>query len=183
MEDTYWVSPFAGSNASILGEMGGRKAHRENKDTVLKVLPSTVFIMRMTEIKNLNALLKGMNPVAISGEFVFCAVSEERLHTLNIAPTLVFREKEGVTLVIQKKGAEENNLLFQGTWALITLNVYSSLSAVGLLAIITKKLAQAKIPVNIVSAYYHDHIFVPYDKAVGALKILKRISASKIRVY
>jgi hypothetical protein len=58
---------------------------------------------------------------------------------------------------------------------LITLMVHSSLEAVGFLAVITERLAAAGISVNAISAYYHDHIFVPVDKAFQAMKILHQI--------
>ena len=61
---------------------------------------------------------------------------------------------------------------------MITLTIHSDLSAVGFLARITDKLAKAGISVNVCSGYYHDHLFVPIEKANNAIDILKRLSAS-----
>jgi hypothetical protein len=53
------------------------------------------------------------------------------------------------------------------------LTVHSSLTAVWFLAAITTKLAQSGISVNAVSAYYHDHIFVPIERIQEALELLQ----------
>ena len=63
-----------------------------------------------------------------------------------------------------------------GVWALITLTIHSDLNAVGFLAAITKKLAESNISVNAVSAYYHDHLFVPFEKSKQTMKLLQKIS-------
>ena len=55
---------------------------------------------------------------------------------------------------------------------MITLTVHSSLEAVGFLAVITRKLAQHSISVNAVSAYHHDHLFVPVACAEEAMILL-----------
>jgi hypothetical protein len=47
------------------------------------------------------------------------------------------------------------------------------LEAVGFLAAITTSLAIMDIPVNAVSAYYHDHIFVPHERRDDALECLR----------
>ena len=44
---------------------------------------------------------------------------------------------------------------------MITVMVHSALDAVGFLATITTRLAAAGIGVNLVSAFFHDHLFVP----------------------
>jgi hypothetical protein len=46
----------------------------------------------------------------------------------------------------------------------------SSLNAVGLIAAIAGRLAHAGISVNAVSAYFHDYLFVPTDKADEAMR-------------
>ena len=118
-----------------------------------------------------------MRPEQIKGEFVFCIISIEQFSKLEIIPLLVFHEKEGVTLILDRKIADKLNLSYQETWAFITLTVHSDLAAVGFLAAITKKLAEKKISVNAVSAYYHDHLFVPYEKAELALRALQELSS------
>ena len=45
-----------------------------------------------------------------------------------------------------------------------------------LLAAITAKLAAGGISVNPVSAFYHDHLFVPADKAEMAMNLLSEFS-------
>jgi hypothetical protein len=56
---------------------------------------------------------------------------------------------------------------------MITLSIHSDLEAVGFLAAITTALAAIDIPVNAVSAYYHDHTFVPYEHHDDALECLR----------
>ena len=60
---------------------------------------------------------------------------------------------------------------------MITLNVHSSLEAVGFLAAITARLAAAGMGVNPVSGFYHDHLFVPAERAAEAMEILSRMVA------
>ena len=81
---------------------------------------------------------------------------------------LLFREDEGTTVIVEDDNAEP-------AWAQITLRVHSSLDAVGMMAAISAALARVSVPCNVVSAYYHDHLFVPWaqrDDAVRALQTL-----------
>ena len=61
------------------------------------------------------------------------------------------------------------NIDYESVYKLISLNVHSSLDAVGLTAAFSAKLAEKNISANVVAAYYHDHIFVPEEKAEQAL--------------
>lgn len=126
--------------------------------------------------QNLNILLRTMQPELVEGEFVFCSVSTEELEQLSVDPVCQFREREGVTLILPRKQAEALHLNSLYVSRMITLTVHSSLDAVGFLAAITTKLAAHDISVNAVSACYHDHLFVPAEKAETAMRLLQEFS-------
>jgi hypothetical protein len=122
---------------------------------------------------SLQALLRDMKPEMREGIFVFCAIAEGTEIPAAINPLLTFREQEGTTLVMRREEAETTGLRHQFPSRLITLKVHSSLDAVGFLAAITARLADAGISVNAVSAFYHDHLFVPDHRADEALRLLR----------
>ena len=125
---------------------------------------------------DLKTLLKNMQPLADEREFVFCSIDAATLSQLSIKPTGWFREAEGVTLIIDKKQADKYMLHYGSVWSLITLTIHSDLTAVGFLATITDALGKSGISVNVVSAYYHDHLFVPYTECEHAIEVLGRLS-------
>jgi hypothetical protein len=59
---------------------------------------------------------------------------------------------------------------------MVTLNVHSALEAVGFLARITARLAGLGMGVNPVSAFFHDHLFVPEARAAEALEALRAMA-------
>ena len=126
----------------------------------------------MTGERELSRLLAAMKPELRDGEFVFCSVSPEALEGLRIEPVGWFREKEGITLIVERNAADSAGLKYECVMRMITLTVHSGLEAVGFLAEITNRLAEAGISVNPVSAFYHDNLFVPSEKAPAALKLL-----------
>ena len=63
--------------------------------------------------------------------------------------------------------------------AWITLEVHSSLEAVGLTAAFSKQLADNMISCNVIAGYYYDHIFIPIHKAEEALNLLDDLKNSK----
>lgn len=127
----------------------------------------------MTGEHNLAALLRDMKPEIHDGTFVFCTINDDAKLPTALKPLLTFREAEGTTLVIRQDEAEHLGLPHQFPSRLITLTVHSSLEAVGFLAAITARLAAAGISMNAVSAFYHDHLFVPEQRAEEALRILR----------
>lgn len=89
---------------------------------------------------------------------------------------MLFREDEGVTVVVEP-GEDDAAQVNELRWAQITLRIHSSLDAVGMMAAIAATLAKRNIPCNAVSAYFHDHLFVPWAqrrRAVAALEDLAR---------
>lgn len=59
---------------------------------------------------------------------------------------------------------------------MITLNVQSSLDAVGFLAVLTTRLAKYGMGVNPVSAFLHDHLFVPVGREEEAVRELGKLA-------
>lgn len=109
---------------------------------------------------DLDALLRHMKPELRPGIFVFCTIPTNAPIPAALNPLLTFREQEGTTLVIRREEAEAAGLRSAFASRLITLTVHSSLDAVGFLAAIAARLAEAGISVNAVSAFHHDHLFV-----------------------
>ena len=122
---------------------------------------------------NLEVMLQSLevevNPV--SGEY-----SDFSEHSSDIL--MSFRESEGFTLILKKSAADSTGISYTGTYRFLTIKVHSSLEAVGLTAFISKALADALIPANVVAAFYHDHIFVPSDMATRAKDILLQEAAA-----
>jgi hypothetical protein len=126
----------------------------------------------MSGEENLQILLSSMQPVLQDGVFVFCALHPGQTLPGDIELQGVFQEAEGKTLFLRKEEALRAGLPYAFESRMITLNIHSALSAVGFLSEITRRLAAARISVNAVSGFYHDHLFVPVDRAEEALNLL-----------
>jgi hypothetical protein len=131
--------------------------------------------------RDLAMLLQNMKPEMHEGVFVFCSIPADQEIPATLKPVHIFREREGTSFVVRREEAQSAGLSFQYASRLITLTVHSSLEAVGFLAVITSRLAEAGISVNPVSAFYHDHLFVPDDKAAEALHHLQDMSGPDSR--
>jgi uncharacterized protein len=121
--------------------------------------------------RDLKVLLHQVAPALHPDRFVYCSFPCHKLPPL-LDPVCTFREREGSTVIVTTKQAIEFGLAFRSEWALITLGVHSSLEAVGLLARVCRQLAAREIPCNVVSGYYHDHLFVPSEMADEATRAL-----------
>ena len=132
-----------------------------------------------TAEKNLENLLNFIKPVLHEGEFVFATVSLAARQRLDLQVVGEFREAEGCTLILPVDQAKKAGLEGQFRSRLITLSVHSDLNAVGFLAVVSAALAARGISVNVVSAYYHDHLFVPVEKASQAMSVLQELAARR----
>jgi hypothetical protein len=119
-----------------------------------------------------------MKPELMEGEYVFCTINKVDSQVMDLDALCRFREKEGTTIILNREIADDNKLPYNGVWSLITCTVHSDLNSIGFVAAISKKLAQAAISVNVVSAYYHDHLFVPVKDASRALKVLNDLGGA-----
>ncbi|PSN13634.1 transporter [filamentous cyanobacterium CCT1] len=125
---------------------------------------------------NLSQLLATMRPVRRAGEYVFCTLPAGQASHLGLEPIGLFHEEEGLTVILPRAQAEAVGLPCDAIFAMITLTVHSSLEAVGFLAAIATQLASHGISVNPVSAFYHDHLFVPVAQAEIAMALLHELS-------
>ena len=123
---------------------------------------------------DLSKLLASLEAVIAEEVFVF-ATSPSGQIPKGLAPQMVFHEKEGTTLIITKPEAEAFGIAYEYDCRMITLNIHSSLEAVGFMAHISNLLANAGISVNPVAGFYHDHLFVPVAKAEPAMQLLAEI--------
>lgn len=126
---------------------------------------------------DLQTLLASMQPQFHPAVFVFCTLPYSQIIPAAVSPLCQFREQEGLTLIVEKAAAESHGLAYQYPSRLITLTVHSSLTAVGLLAAVSQALAAQNISVNVISAYFHDHLFVPCDRADEAIACLQSLAA------
>ena len=125
---------------------------------------------------DLAALLAGMRPVLHPDVVVFATVGDEAELPAGVDPVMVFREREGRTLILREVDAAAAGIPSTFPSRMITLEVHSSLEAVGFLAAITTALAAAGMGVNPVSGYFHDHLFVPADRAKDAMAGLQALA-------
>ncbi|WP_394175320.1 ACT domain-containing protein [Thalassotalea litorea] len=132
----------------------------------------------MSAITDLNQLITSIKPELNEKEFIFTTVVGEVGDYLALNPLASFVETEGLTLILDKHQADSASIEYQGVFKQITLTVHSSLEAVGLTAAISAALAKEGISANVVAAYFHDHIFVPEDKATKAIRALAALSES-----
>jgi uncharacterized protein len=123
---------------------------------------------------NLSVLIKNMRPVLHEGEFVFCSLPNASFENENII--FCFKEREGITTVCTRAYAVEHQYAFLSVFAWITLDIHSSLEAVGLTAAFAHALAQKHISCNVVAGFYHDHLFVQHEKATLAIQVLHELS-------
>lgn len=120
-------------------------------------------------------LLAGMTPRLRPGRYVFATVTPDDAteHADRVAVVTV-AEDEGTTVVVAEPDAEGLDAEYPCAW--ITLEVRSSLAAVGFLAAVTRALAGAGISANPVSGFHHDHLFVPWERRQEALAVLEALA-------
>lgn len=129
----------------------------------------------MTGQTNLGEMLNRLSPILLDEVYVFCTLPDADYGAMaHLSPLCCFREKEGLTLILAREKAEAAGLPCQTVFRCITLGVHSGLSAVGLTAAVSTALASEGISANMVAAYFHDHVFVPGNKADAAMAVLNQ---------
>lgn len=126
---------------------------------------------------NLTALLASMSPRLDKEDYVFWSAGAAQYgdHS-ELQPVASCMESEGLTLVITKAKADAHALPYDAAFKRITLEVHSSLEAVGLTAAFATKLSEHGISANVIAGYFHDHIFVQSELADRAMAALDELS-------
>jgi len=127
----------------------------------------------MTGEADLSRLLAGMQPVADPVAYLFCT-TRDRGHPLRTSALMAMEEDEGLTLILPAVLATPD-LTPVFACRRITLTIHSSLAAVGLIAAVTRALADDRIGCNPVAGYFHDHLFVAEADLDRALSVLKAL--------
>ncbi|AZO49947.1 MAG: ACT domain-containing protein [Mesorhizobium sp.] len=130
----------------------------------------------MTGETDLQKLLASMTPRLLPDVHVFATLAPGATMPDGLDPVMSFREQEGLTLIVKEDQSRAVGIDGIFRCRMITLNIHSSLEAVGFLAAITTRLAGAGMGVNPVSAFYHDHLFVPADRAEEAMAMLMELA-------
>lgn len=118
--------------------------------------------------QDLARLLAGLEPRLAEARYAFTVIAEGRISDADSEEVFaLIREPEGVTRI---------GTATDGAWARISLTIHSSLSAVGLTAVLSSALARDGISANVVAGYHHDHFFVPWDRRDDALAVLRGLS-------
>ena len=128
---------------------------------------------------SLSTLLSTLTTTLHPSTYVFINLPKSIL-TASLPPLdqiqLLFREPEGLTLVTTLETATQHGFEYSFQSKMITLNVQSSLDAVGFMAVIATRLARCGMGVNPVSGFLHDHLFVPVGREENALAELGRLA-------
>ena len=126
---------------------------------------------------DLLTLIANMSPSLDSQIWAFVCVDEVTNEFVAERALATFHETEGTTLIVPWEKAKEFERSSE-PMARITLNIHSSLEAVGLTAAVSQALASEAISANIVAGFYHDHIFVPGGAGERAVACLTMLSAA-----
>ena len=129
----------------------------------------------MTGETELTKLIQSMRPRLNTGDYVF-VLKPSSIQVPSDIIICLFQEKEGTTLILEKQNADNLSLNYDSIMAWITLDIHSSLEAVGLTAAVSNALTKKSISCNVVAAYHHDHIFVDKNDAEKAFKTLNDLS-------
>ena len=147
-------------------------------------------------ITDLGQLLSSMSPRLLEGEYVFVSLpystssppsiqiisaegpsstsTNDSAAKLEIFETCLmsFQEREGWSFLLPLAYAKSKGYSYDGVFKGITLDVHSSLEAVGLTAAVSTALATAGLSANVIAATHHDHVFVGAADADAALAVL-----------
>ncbi|WP_265563964.1 ACT domain-containing protein [Sphingomicrobium arenosum] len=119
----------------------------------------------------------GLRPLLDPEQHGFATIDRRDPWPEALVPVALFEEAEGTSVIAPLSMLDSLDLDPVGGWALITLGFDSRLDGVGLTARVSTALASANIPCNVVAAFHHDHLFVPWAKRADVMAILDNLEA------
>ncbi|CAD0099019.1 unnamed protein product [Aureobasidium mustum] len=131
--------------------------------------------------QSLSKLLATLTATLHPSTYVFAVFTDESTLPPFSEVEMLFREAkaEGVTVITTQEYAESHGFEYAFPCRKITLDVTSSLDAVGFIAVVATRLAAAGMGVNPISGFYHDHCFVPVGREQDALKVIAELAEEK----
>ncbi|NNC47355.1 MAG: ACT domain-containing protein [Sphingomonas sp.] len=121
--------------------------------------------------------MAGLKPQLAEEEHGFATIAHGQGWPRGLVPVATFAEDEGASVIAKTAMLEAVGLDHDGGWAKISLGYASSLDGVGLTARFSQALTEAGIPCNVVAAFHHDHLFVPWSRRQDAMAILSELEA------
>ncbi|MDC4233824.1 ACT domain-containing protein [Actinomyces sp. B33] len=127
----------------------------------------------MAALESLEEILSSLT-VSARGVYAYVEIGE---WPAGAHPLAVVVEDEGAAAILP---IDEAFALVDGPldrFALLTLDVHSSLTSVGLTALVSTALARRGISCNVVAGLRHDHLLVPEDRADEALAVVRALAS------
>ena len=120
--------------------------------------------------RDLGRLLAGLAPAVRPVPYVVVETDAD------VPAAAVIVEDEATTKVIEQTVADTHSLPYSFVAAWITCTIESDLEAVGMTAAISRALADADIPCNVLAASRHDHLLVPWHRRDDAVMVLSALA-------
>ncbi len=122
--------------------------------------------------RNLLMLLRDMEPHLFAGPYGYVVLPTGEVMPTGLVPFATIAEQEGLTVVAAADNLASAGMIAEPLWARISLTIHSDLSAIGLTAAFAEALTGQGISANVIAGFYHDHLFVPWDRREDALAAL-----------
>ena len=120
--------------------------------------------------RDLDRLLTGLAPVVRPVPYVVVETD------LDVPAAAVIVEDEATTRIVEQAVADADALPYSFVAAWITCTIESDLEAIGMTAAISRALADAGIPCNVLAGSRHDHLLVPWHRRDDAVAVLCELS-------
>ena len=133
----------------------------------------------MADSANKDVPERALNPMLAEEEHGFATIPIGTGWPQGLIPVATFAEAEGASVIALADLMAGIGLDHEPGWAKITIGRATALGAVGITAAISSALAELGISANIVAAYHHDHVFVPWDRRDEAMTILNTLSVPR----